>query len=75
MEVGCAVLYTIFGHDVQEAQVCRQDLNNEQDLQEAQMYWRHGCTGGTVIGGTCLQDTDVQGAKMHRRQMCQIQDA
>jgi hypothetical protein len=38
MEVGCAVLYCIFSRDVQEAQVCRQDLNNEQDLQEAQMY-------------------------------------
>ncbi len=32
MGVGCAVLYSIFGHDVQEAQVCRQVLNKEQDL-------------------------------------------
>jgi hypothetical protein len=29
MEVGCAVLYSIFGHDVQEAQLCRQDLNKQ----------------------------------------------
>jgi hypothetical protein len=30
-------------------------VNKEEDLQEAQIYWRHGCTGGTVIGGTCVQ--------------------
>ncbi len=46
-------------YDVQEAQLCRQDPNNEQELQEAQMYWRHGCTGGTVI-----QEAHVY--RMHR---------
>jgi hypothetical protein len=51
--VHCTV-YLVIMYILQEAQVCRQDLNNEQDLQEAQMYWRHGC-----IGGTCVQDAQV----------------